>query len=70
MTQVINEKLGAWLLEEGHNQERLASELGITRPTLRNRLNGNTKWTSDEVIAVSRITNCTLNDLAGIGKPI
>ena len=63
---IINEKLGAWLLEEGHTREILADELGITRPTLADRLSGTTKWRWDEVIEVARVTNCSLDELAGL----
>ena len=65
-TQRINEKLGAWLLEEGHTRDQLAQELGMTRPTLANRLNGKAKWEWEEVILVSRLVGCTLNDLAEV----
>ena len=63
---IIREKIGAWLLGEGHTRELLASELGMTRPTLADRLNGTTKWRWDEVIEIARITNCSLNELAGL----
>jgi len=66
MTQVINEKIGAWLLEKGNSQEKLANTIGITRPTLRSRLNGETKWTWEEVVKVAKTTDTTLNELAGI----
>lgn len=66
MTQIINEKLGAWLLATGNTREKLADEIGITRPTLASRLNGDSKWNWDEVIRVSKITNTSLNELAGM----
>ena len=66
MTQQINEKLGAWLLVDGHTREMLAKEIGITRPTLAGRLSGESKWNWNEVIEVARITNSSLNELAGI----
>ncbi len=65
MTDRINEKLGAWLLEKGHNSENLAAQIGISRPALRDRLNGEAQWKWGEVIRVAEITNCTLNELAG-----
>lgn len=65
-TQRINEKLGAWLIEDGHTREMLAQEIGITRPTLSGRLNGDSKWNWDEVIEIARLTDSTLNELAGI----
>ena len=66
MSNVINEKLGAWLIENGNTQQKLAEEIGITRPTLRGRLYGKSKWEWDEVIEIARITGSTLNELAGI----
>lgn len=63
---IIREKIGAWLLGDGHTREQLAEELGITRPTLADRLNGTTKWRWDEVIEIARITNCSLDELAGL----
>ena len=66
MTQIINEKLGVWLLNSGNTRDKLADEIGITRPTLASRLNGESKWKWDEVIAISRITDTSLNELAGM----
>lgn len=66
MNRIINEKLGAWLLVSGNTREKLADEIGITRPTLNGRLDGKSKWTWEEVIEIARITKCSLNELAGI----
>ena len=64
--EIINEKLGAWLLKEGRTREKLADEIGLSRQTLSERLNGNIKWRWDEVIEISRITNTSLDELAGL----
>jgi len=61
----INEKLGAWMLIPGNTRAKLAEEIGITRPTLGDRLSGKTKWNWDEVIQVARITSTSLDELAG-----
>lgn len=66
MTQIINEKLGAWLLQSGHTLDKLADGIGITRPTLASRLSGDSKWKWDEVVKVSQITGASLNELAGM----
>ena len=66
MTQIINEKLGAWLLVNGNTRDRLADEIGIARPTLASRLKGDSKWGWEEVIKISQITNTSLNELAGL----
>lgn len=65
MTDYINEKVGAWLLEDGNTRTRLAEEVGISRPALNKRLSGKAKWSWREVIEVARVTGCTLNELAG-----
>lgn len=65
MHRIINEKLGAWLLKSGNTREKLADEIGITRPTLASRLNGESKWRWEEVLKVSQITGASLNELAG-----
>ena len=66
MTDKINEKLGAWLLENGNTREVLAKRIGISRPALQARLSGTAKWNWEEVIKVSQITGCDMNELAGI----
>lgn len=66
MNMIINEKIGAWLLEDGNTRTRLAGEVGISRPALNMRLSGRAKWNWDEVIEVARVTGCTLNELAGL----
>lgn len=66
MNKIINEKLGAWLLKSGNTREKLADEIGITRPTLNGRLDGKSKWQFDEVVKVAQLTGCSLNELAGI----
>lgn len=66
MNDIVNEKLGAWLLQDGHSRALLAKELGISRAVLNKRLRGITKWSWNEVIQVSRLTNCSLNELAGL----
>ena len=66
MNKRINEKVGAWLLVPGHTQELLAEELSMTRPTLRNRLNGQSEWMWGEVIKIAELTNSTLDEMAGI----
>ncbi len=65
-TQRINEELGAWLLIKGNTRDKLAEELGMSRPTLRNRINGTAKWEWEEVVKISALTGCSLNELAEI----
>lgn len=64
MTDRINEKLGAWLVQTGHSKKQLAKELNLSRPALRQRVNGDAKWKWEEVVRVSELTGCSLNELA------
>ena len=66
MNDIINEKLGAWLLVNGNTRSKLAEEIGISRPTLNTRLAGKSNWEWEEVIRIAKTVGCTLNDLAGI----
>ena len=66
MTDRINEKLGAWLLQPGNDRDTLAERIGITLPTLRERLTGRNQLKWSEVIKVAEITDCSLDELAGI----
>ena len=66
MSGCINEKVGAWLLEEGNTRGKLAKEIGISRPALSKRLSGDTEWNWNDVLVIAKVTGCTLNELAGI----
>ena len=66
MYEVINEKVGAWLLKEGNTRDVLAQALGITRPTLAARLAGDTKWYWGEVVLLARFLGVSLDELAGV----
>ena len=64
-SEPINRVLGAWLLDRGNTRDLLASKLGITRPTLNNRLKiGGWSWV--EVLRISDLTGVTPNELAGM----
>ena len=64
MASAITEKLGAWLLAKDHTREMLANELGITRPTLKERLEGTSDWRWGEVQKIAELTDSTLSELA------
>ena len=64
MTDIINEKLGAWLLANGNTRDKLADALDMSRPTLNGRLRGETEWTWKEVRNIASLTNSTLDELA------
>ena len=59
-------KVGAWLLKNGNTRQGLAQMIGISRPALNNRLDGKTKWNWNEVLIVSQVLGCPLNELAGM----
>lgn len=60
----INEKVGAWLLEDGNTRQMLADEIGISRPALANRLSGASKWYWEDVVKIAEITSTPLDELA------
>ena len=61
-TQIINEKVGGLLLG-GMSRDNIAKELGMSRRTLTNRINGTAKWEFEEVLRLSRLVGCSLDDL-------
>lgn len=61
-TQKINEKVGALLLG-GMTREQLSGELGMTKRTLYNRTSGKSKWEWEEVIRLSNLVDCSLEEL-------
>lgn len=63
MPNAINEKVGS-LLTRGKTRKSIAAELGISRPTLTRKLEGTSKWTWDEVMKISSMTGCSLDELA------
>ena len=66
MNERINEKVGAWLLIDGNTRAILADAIGISRPTLGNRLDGSAKWSWEEVVRLAELIGCSLNELAGL----
>ena len=38
--------------------------MNLSRPALRQRVNGDAKWKWEEVVRVSELTGCSLNELA------
>jgi hypothetical protein len=61
-TQRINEKVGALLLD-GMTRDELSGELGMTRRTLLSRTKGTSKWKWDEVVRISTLAGCSLEEL-------
>ncbi len=47
----------------GHTQEDLGKALGVSKNYICNRLNGNVKWTIDDIKAICKIYNKTFEEL-------
>lgn len=62
---LINEKVGAWLLEKENTREDLAGELGMHRLSLSNKLNDVTPWTWPEVLRLASVLGCSARDFVG-----
>lgn len=67
MPNAINEKIGS-LVVDGMTRDEIAKELGISRPTLARKLRGKSGWKWAEVVKVSEMTGCTLDELANVDK--
>ncbi len=59
---LINDKVGAWLLEPSNTRERLASALDIVPSSLANKLSGKTEWTWHEVRKLASTLGCSVKD--------
>lgn len=59
---LINDKVGAWLLDKEHTREMLADELSITAQSLTNKLTGKTDWTWREVRLLAVALRCSVKD--------
>ena len=63
----LNELIGAYLARTGKTKQELAKELGMSRTTLRSKINGQTEFTLSEGYALKEILNVTADELfAGI----
>ena len=62
----INEKIGAWLLEKGHTQTKLAGILGISTVCLGDKISGKTDWSWSQAKILANLFGCSLDELAGI----
>lgn len=56
------EKVGAWLLEKGNTKQLLAGKLGVSTVTLNKKLDGEVRWTWDEVCTLADTIGCALSD--------
>lgn len=63
----LKELIGAYLARTGKTKQELAKELGMSRSTLRSKINGQTEFTLSEGYALKEILNVTADELfAGV----
>lgn len=56
---IINKEIGAWLLVNGNTQDKLAEVIGLTRPTLATRIDGDSDWKWSEVCKLADLFSCS-----------
>lgn len=56
------EKVGVWLMQKGNTKQALAEALGISTVSLNRKLDGETKWTWEEVCHLSDTLGCSVSD--------
>lgn len=56
------EKVGAWLVQKGNTKQILANQLDMSTVTLNKKLDGDVRWTWDEVCSLADILGCELED--------
>lgn len=59
----FNEKATLWLGQDGNTKEKLAEVLGISVPTLRERLAEPGKFTIENVARFAALTNSKVSEL-------
>ena len=57
-------RIDAWI--GAHSRAALAGLLGITPPTLADRLSGRSKWKWEEICRLAEILNCSTDDLRAL----
>ena len=56
---MINEKLIDAIEQSGIKKSKIAEFMGISRHTLYNKINGNTKFTDSEIVAIAKCLRLT-----------
>lgn len=59
----IKEHINAYVKETGTTKDAIADRLGIGRSSFYDRLSGRRSWFIDEVIALSRMLDCSIDSL-------
>ena len=55
-------RVGSWLMEKGNTKQELADRLGISTVSLNRKLDGEVRWTWDEVCCLADILHCNVSD--------
>ena len=66
ITQSIDRAIAYYMVDNGLSQKEMASLLGMTANTLRQKRSGKSDWYWSEVLNLSRIVGKSLDELAGI----
>lgn len=59
----MKERIAVWLSADGHTKQDLASMLGVSPRTLRNRMTDTYEWTWNEVKLLAKVLDCSTEDL-------
>lgn len=59
----MKERIAIWLSSDGHTKQDLASMLGVSPRTLRNRMTDTYEWTWNEVKLLAKVLDCSTEDL-------
>lgn len=60
----LTEKVNQYVETHDTNREEIASQLGMNRQSLYNKLNGKTEFTMEEAYKLSRMLGITVDELA------
>ena len=59
----IKERVGAYLMREGETLSSLAEDLGMSRTTLRHKLDGRVEFKLSEADRLAKVLGCTVDEL-------
>lgn len=64
--ELVSHRLYDWMVSCGATLVSVARAIGISPNSLAKKIQCTSKWRYDEVIAVSELTGCSLNEFAGM----
>lgn len=59
----IDRAIGGWVREKKTTSEAVANALGMSAGSLSNKRNGKTSWQLCELLALSKLFECSVEDL-------